>query len=119
MLLFTGIGVTLQARECGDESFETACAGYEKFGINPPIYIKSIVGTYTWNGDFESALEILDSAMSENPDNSILYGLRGYVYDKMRENDKSEADYRKAASLPGADYETLKNAVKKIYRIGE
>ena len=28
------------------------------------------------------------------------------------------ADYKKAASLPGVDFETLKNAAKKIFKVG-
>lgn len=53
-----------------------------------------------------------------NPDNSNLYGLRGFIYDRAGNDDASLNDYRKAASLSDCDYETLKNAAKKIYRVG-
>ena len=36
----------------------------------------------------------------------------------MGKDTESVDDYRKAASLDNVDFETLKNAIKKIYRVG-
>lgn len=36
----------------------------------------------------------------------------------MGKDDESVADYKKSVSIEGVDFETLKNAGKKIYRVG-
>ncbi len=97
---------------------EVAQAGYDKFGMGQPIFFNNIINSLVVDGQIDQALAKLNDAMSQNPDNAGLYGLRGYVYDRAEKDDLSEADYRKAASLPDVDFETLKNASKKVFRIG-
>ena len=65
----------------------------------------------------QQAIDLIGSLIAEN-ESAALYGLRGYVYDRMGKDMESEADYRKAASMEDADFETLKNAGKKIFRRG-
>lgn len=97
---------------------EVAKAGNEKFGLEEPLFINNLINSMVTNGQIEQALAELNSIISANPDNAGLYGLRGYVYDRAEKDEESEADYRKAASLPTVDFETLKNACKKIFRLG-
>ncbi len=56
--------------------------------------------------------------IGETSDNAILYGLRGDVNDRKGDDEASVEDYRKAFELPGVDFETLKNASKKIFKVG-
>lgn len=97
---------------------EVAQAGYDKFGMEQPIFFNNIINSLVVDGQIDQALAKLNDALAQNPNNAGLYGLRGYVYDRAEKDDLSEADYRKAASLPDVDFETLKNASKKIFRIG-
>ncbi len=97
---------------------EVAQAGFEKFGMAQPIFFNNIINSLVVDGQTDQALAKLNDAIGQNPDNAALYGLRGYVYDRAEKDDLSEADYRKAASLPSVDFETLKNASKKVFRIG-
>ncbi|MBD5263986.1 MAG: hypothetical protein HDS48_00455 [Bacteroides sp.] len=107
-----------RAAESQKKIMEVAQAGYDKFGMEQPIFFNNIINSLVLDGQIPAALAKLDAAINDNPDNAGLYGLRGYVYDRAEDDEKSEADYRKAASLPTVDFETLKNASKKIFRIG-
>ena len=97
---------------------DIAKAGNEKFGLAEPIFINNMINSLVVDNKIDEALSELNTIIAANPDNAGLYGLRGYVYDRADKDDESEADYRKAASIPTVDLETLKNASKKIFRIG-
>lgn len=105
-------------KEAQDKILTVARAGNEKFGLAQPIFINNMINSIVTDGKIDEALSELDKVIAANPDNANLYGLRGYVYDRAEKDAESEADYRKAASLPDVDFETLKNASKKIFRIG-
>lgn len=104
--------------EAQEKIKDVAKAGHEKFGLEKPIFINNLINSYVLEGNMNEAITILNGVISENPDNANLYGLRGFVYDRLENNDMSEADYRKAASFESADFDTLLNAGKKIFRIG-
>ena len=92
--------------------------GHEKFGLEQPIFINNMINALVVDNKIDEALAELNKVIDANPDNAALYGLRGYVYDRADNDDASEADYRKAADMANVDFETLKNASKKIFRIG-
>lgn len=95
-----------------------AQAGIDKFGIENPIFLNNLINSMVSDNQTDAAIAKLNDLIAQNPDSSNLYGLRGYVYDRLEKDDLSEADYRKGASLPNADFETLKNASNKLYRVG-
>lgn len=97
---------------------EVAEAGYNKFGISQPLFVNNMINSYVLDNQLDKAIEKLNQLVAENADNASLYGLRGYVYDRAGKDEESVADYKKAASIPNADFETLKNAAKKIFRVG-
>lgn len=107
-----------KAAEAQAKIFEVAKAGNDKFGIEQPLFLNNMINSLVSDEKMTEAVALLNDLIAQNPNVPNLYGLRGYVYDRMEDNDKSEADYRKAASLDGVDYETLKNASKKLYRVG-
>lgn len=104
--------------EAQSKILEVAKAGNEKYGLAQPIFINNMINSIVTDGKIDEALAELNKNIEANPDNANLYGLRGYVYDRAEKDAESEADYRKAASLPDVDFETLKNASKKIFRVG-
>lgn len=104
--------------EAKNQIAEVAEAGYNKFGISQPLFVNNMINSYVLDSKLDKAIEKLNQLIAENPDNASLYGLRGYVYDRSNNDEASVADYKKAASLDDADFETLKNAAKKIFRVG-
>ncbi|MDE6795045.1 MAG: hypothetical protein K2J63_07035 [Muribaculaceae bacterium] len=107
-----------RSAESQQKIMEVAQAGYDKFGMENPIFFNNIINALVMDNKIDQALSKLNEAISQTPDNPGLYGLRGFVYDRAEKDDLSEADYRKAASLPNVDFETLMNASKKIFRVG-
>lgn len=97
---------------------EIAKDGHKKFGIVQPIFFNNLINSLVLDEKIDEALAEVTEAINANPDNAGLYGLRGYVNDRKGDDDASVADYKKAASFPNVDFETLKNASKKIFRVG-
>ncbi len=101
-----------------EKIMEVADAGYQKYGMDEPLFINNIVNFLAADEKYDQAIAKVDELIAANPDNAGLYGLRGFVYDRMDKDEESVSDYKKAASLDNVDFETLKNAGKKIYRVG-
>lgn len=97
---------------------EIAEAGYNKFGVAQPIFLNNLVNILVTDNKYDDAISLVKKELASNPDNANLYGLEGFIYDRKGEDALSEVAYRKAASIETADYETLVNAAKKIFRIG-
>lgn len=107
-----------RADEAQQHILEAAQAGIDQFGLEQEIFLNNLINSLVNEGKTDEAINKLNNLIDQNPDSPNLYGLRGYVYDRLENDDLSEADYRKAASLPTADFETLKNASNKLYRVG-
>lgn len=106
-------------KEARENIFAAARRGYDKFGMSQPLFLNNMVNSLVNESKENEAIDLVNDALGKNPDNAGLYGLRGYIYDRLDNEENSEADYRKAAELPGVDYETLANVVKKLIRIGQ
>lgn len=98
--------------------YEVATAGHDKFGIAQPIFFNNLVNSLVLEGQLDAALAKVDEVLAQNPDNAAMYGLRGYVNDRRGDDEASVNDYKKAVSFPNTDFETLKNASKKIFKVG-
>lgn len=101
-----------------EKIMQVAEEGDAKYGVAEPIFVNNIVNFLVTDGKYDQAIAKVTSLIDANPDNAGLYGLRGFVYDRMGKDDESVADYKKSVSIDGVDFETLKNAGKKIYRVG-
>ena len=97
---------------------EAAQAGVDKFGIENTFLLNNLINAMVSENQSSQALDKLNNLIAQNPENANLYGLRAFVYDRMENSDLAEADYRKSASLPDADAETLKYASNKLYKTG-
>lgn len=104
--------------EAQEKIKEAAQFGIDNFGIENAIFLNNLVNAMVTDGQTEEALQKLNALIDANPASANLYGLRGYVYERLEKDDLSEADYRKGASIEPGDFETLKNASSKLYRIG-
>ncbi len=101
-----------------DAIMEIAQAGYDKFGMSQPIFVSNLINSMVLDNQMDKALATISGMIEKTPDNATLYGLRGYVNDRKGDDEASVEDYRKAFELPGVDFETLKNASKKIFKVG-
>lgn len=105
--------------EARDNIFAVSKAGYEKYGMEEPLFLNTMVSALVDENKTDDALALLNESIEKYPDHAFIYGLRGYTYDRAGNNDASEADYRKAASMDNADYETLRLASRKLLRDGQ
>lgn len=112
-------GDSTRVDEARDNIYAAARSGYETFGMSQPVFLNNMVNSLINAGKENEALALANEAIAKYPDNANLYGLRGYINDRMKNEEASEADYRKAASLPDIDYETMRNVVTKLLRIGQ
>ncbi len=101
-----------------EKIMQIAEEGDQKYGIEEPIFINNVVNFLVTDGKYDEAIEKVSALIASNPGNAGLYGLRGFVYDRNGNDDASISDYRTCVTLDGVDFETLKNAAKKIYRVG-
>lgn len=101
-----------------NEILEIAQAGHKKFGLTQPIFVNNLINSLVLDNKIDEALAEVNTLVAANPENASLYGLRGYVNDRKGDDEASVEDYKKAASLPEVDFETLKNAAKKIFKVG-
>ncbi len=101
-----------------NEILEIAQAGHKKFGLSQPIFVNNLINSLVLDNKIDEALAEVNALVAANPENASLYGLRGYVNDRKGDDEASVEDYKKAASLPDVDFETLKNAAKKIFKVG-
>ena len=107
-----------RSHEAQENIKEVAQAGIDTFGIEESIFLNNLINSMVSDGEIEQSLAKLDELIAANPDQPNLYGLRGYVYERAENDDASVADYRKAANMPNVDFETLKNASSKLFRVG-
>lgn len=97
---------------------EIAQAGYARFGVDQPVFLNNLINAMIADNRSEEALAMLNKEVAAHPDNANLYGLLGFTYNRLDKEEEAEAAYRKAASLPSVDYETLLRAASRIFRIG-
>ncbi|MDE7495673.1 MAG: hypothetical protein K2M67_02365, partial [Muribaculaceae bacterium] len=93
-------------------------AGNEKFGFDQPVFLSNVVNCLVADKKFNDALAVVDQQIAASPDVAALYALHGFVNARSDNFKDAEADYRKAASFDNADFETLKNASRMIFRRG-
>ncbi len=93
---------------------EAATAGYEKFGISDPTFIKTIINSYVLDEDYDGALRKIDSLIAENPNNPVLIGLKAFALDRKGDDEGAVNTYKEAIVLEDCDFDTLKRAAFKI-----
>lgn len=97
---------------------EIAQAGFDKFGMAEPLFLNNLINSYVLDNQLDKAIAVIDKLLIDNPNTASLYGLRGYINDRKGDDEASVADYKKAVGIENVDFETLKNAAKKIFKVG-
>lgn len=109
---------TLRENEAKAAILDAAREGYSRFGISNCFILENLVKTLTFSGKGEEAVTFLTEVISEHPDQSVLYGLRAFVFDYLHRDDDSERDYRKYADMHDLSYDIMREAIYKIVNIG-
>lgn len=91
--------------------------GYNTFGVAEPVFLNNMINVFVEQEQYDTAISQINSLLQQG-ENAALYGLRGFVYDRMDKDDESVSDYTKAVSFADCDFETLRNAGKKLLRRG-
>lgn len=97
---------------------QIALQGYQNFGISQPLFINNLVNTFVENEKFDDAVKTVSKQIESTPDVPFLYSLRGWVYDRIGDDNSSLKDYEKAVSFDSADVETLNKAAQKLLHQG-
>lgn len=108
-----------RGEEAKNNIFAAAQAGYDKFGMQQPVFLNNLINSMINSDKEKEAIALVNDAINRYPDLGSLYGLRAFVYDRMGDDAAAESDYRQAAEMPGTDYETMHNVVKKLVSIGQ
>ena len=97
---------------------EIAKAGYNKFGMDQPVFINNIVNSLVLDDKMDQAADLVKGQIAQTPDIADLYGLLGFIYDRQGNDDASVDAYRQAAATSGVNADVLKNVCKKLFKVG-
>ena len=97
---------------------DIALDGYNAFGIRQPLFINSLASTYVEDNQFDKAFDLVNKQINATPDESFLYALRAWIYDRNGKDQDALEDYIKGASFDNANVETLNRAARKLYSHG-
>lgn len=105
--------------EAKQNIFAIAKAGYEKYEMGEPLFLRSMVNALLEDEKTDDAEALLKDAANRFPDQASIYGLLGLTYDRADNDEASEATYKKAVAMDTADFETLRLAANKLLRMGQ
>lgn len=105
--------------EARNQIFNISKAGYERFGMEQPLFLNSMVNALIDDEKPAEAIALLNEAAEEYPDQAFIFGLLGYANDRSGNDDASESYYKKAVGMPNVDFETLRLASRKLLRMGQ
>lgn len=96
-----------------------AADGLQRHGVDAtPVFIQKYVAGCLIDSMPAKALAAIDTALTHHPDMVMLHAMRAGVLGSMGDEDGAVAEYKRAASYPQADAETLKAASKYLAEKG-
>lgn len=93
-----GISVAQGAKDY-DALLKIATEGNRLYGKTNTDYINQIINYYLQTEKYDEAIQYLDNAIAENPDNAQYYVLEGLIYDNKEDLEKAGSLYQKSLSL--------------------
>lgn len=104
--------------ELKDSLLATSSMAYNLYGISNPAFLSRSIDILNHFGRSPEALELLNKAISKNPNEAWLYGIRAWTNELLGKDDDAIYDYLKAAESGKADAMTLIRGAHKLYRTG-
>lgn len=71
---------------------------------NKQTYIGSLINVYVQNKDFDSARKTVDTALAKNPDNAVLYNVKGVLVESMGQGEDVTPEKTDAANKEAITY---------------
>lgn len=93
-----GLSIAIQAKD-PEIIYYFASKGNEKYGKTDPFYINNLINYFLENQKYDEALQYLENAAAENPDNAQYYVLEGMILDEKGDVEKAAEFYKKALSI--------------------
>lgn len=90
---------TAQGAKLYDDLMFFATEGNNRYGDQDSQYINQIINYYLQSEKYDEAIQYLDKAIAENPNNGQYYALEGIIFDNQGQLDKAIETYRKGINL--------------------
>lgn len=85
-----------------DAMEKIANEGFEKY--NKQTYIGSLINVYVQNHDYDKARQIVDQALAKNPDNAVLYNVKGVLVESTGQGEGVTPEQTNAANVEAKGY---------------
>ena len=72
---------------------------YDKFGSAKPEFLQRIISSYMAEKKYDEAMNMLETAIKNDPTNGTNYYLIGVLYDDKGEKEKSQESFKKAVEI--------------------
>lgn len=72
---------------------------YEKFGNEKPDFLQRIISSYIADKKYDDAMELLGTAIKNDPTNGTNYYLIGVLYDEKGDKENSQSSFKKAVEI--------------------
>ena len=92
---------------------ETLVEGAKLFPTDP-FFVQTLINIYINAGDYDHALNYLDEAIAQTPDNPQLYDVKGRLYEQQKHNEQAMAMYEKALAID-PNYADAYGNIGRIY----
>lgn len=100
-----------------EKAAEYIAKGRKAYPDNNNLIVEELEG-FLQAGKHDEALTNLNTAITNDPSNVVLYFARGTVYENLKQEDKAVADYKKALELKPDYYDAAFNLGAYYFNIG-
>jgi len=89
------------AYQMNDEAkkLEYSKIAYDKFGASKPEFLQRIISSYMAEKKYDEAMNMLETAIKNDPNNGTNYYLIGVLYDDKGDKEKSQESFKKAIEI--------------------
>lgn len=103
--------------------YELAEEAYPLYGKEDPKFLQLMINSRIENEKYDEAKQMLENAISADPNNAQLYNIMGILYEAQKDNDNAIANYRKATELDAkfaqSQYNLGRKLCEKAYAISD
>lgn len=85
------------------------------YGKEDPAYIGQIINGYLQDKEYQKALDMINQAIAENPDNAQYYVIRGVLFEQDEVKGDAKSSYKKAVELDPQNASALYNYGRILY----
>ena len=97
------------------EVVRLAWEAFLKFGTSDPQYIRILINDYISRQDYSAATDLIDEAMTANPDDDELYNLKGLIVESEEDIYQAFPYYQRCVELNDSNASGLFNVGRYFY----